>query len=106
MSQSQPTAHELDCPNCGASYELPKFGNRAECAYCGSQFIVPASARASNFTSPVVDEQSVTLARENAVRWIRWLVIIIVFTTVVPLLCTFIFGICGALFGVVAQFFR
>lgn len=101
MSQTfSQTTHELNCPNCGASYEVPLTGNQATCAYCGSRFVVPASVRAA---APRETDDAPSFSAIDpqpsivAARWIKWLVIFIVVVTVVPTVCGIGATICGAL---------
>lgn len=103
MSQTPPTAYELNCPNCGAPYTLPGFGNQVTCAHCGSHFVVPASVRAAGDTSAqgltevISLNASPTLDQTQVRRWVRWLVIFIVVTTIVPVVCGVGAAICGVL---------
>jgi DNA-directed RNA polymerase subunit RPC12/RpoP len=100
--------NELSCPNCGAPYIVPAFGNLATCEYCGTRFVVPASVRAENtdtFGAPTID---INLAQPQTdlARWVKWLVIFVVVVTVVPTLCGVAAAVCGALAPLGVFFFR
>ncbi|MBI4672350.1 MAG: hypothetical protein HY741_11895 [Chloroflexi bacterium] len=102
-------AHELSCPNCGAPCTLSAFGNQVECEYCGTRFLVPATHRP---TAPVQviempDPQVISLqAQTNVARWVKWIVIIVVVSTVLPVVCSIVFGVCGAFAGLAPIFLR
>ncbi len=103
------TARELSCPNCGAPYQLPAFGNQTVCEYCGARFLVPANVRASN-TNQLADAPTIEITvppvQTDAARWVKWLVIFIVIVTVVPTVCGVGAAVCGALAPLGVFFFR
>ncbi len=102
-------AQELSCPNCGAPCALPAFGSQVECEYCGTRFLLPATDRAAapGDTTPTVTASVISVeAQRNVARWVKWLVIIIVVTTVVPVICSVVVGICGAFAGALPIFLR
>lgn len=87
---------------------MPRFGNQATCAYCGSRFVIPASVRSpetNTFSAAQTFDSRVPEAQVNVARWVKWLVIIIVVTTVVPVVCGVIAAFCGALAPIVGLFF-
>lgn len=105
---SNPTTHELSCPNCGAPYALPAFGHEVECQYCGTRFVLPEAVRPKTtaVTTHTTPEISVDLTgiQSNTLRWVKWLIIFIVVTSVVPVICGVMASICGA-FGAFVPFF-
>lgn len=107
MTTSNQTTHELSCPNCGAPYNVPKFGNQAECAYCGARFLLPASLQTAAPAEKIETPDVTTLspqAQESVKHWVKWLVIFIVVVTVVPTVCGILASVCGA-FGAFVPFF-
>lgn len=106
MSYSDSHAtRDLSCPNCGASYVLPAFGEQATCEYCGSRFLIPANLRPVAPAKPITVDLYATQRQINTARWVKWLVIIIVVTTVVPMVCGMIAAVCGGLAPLVGLFF-
>lgn len=102
------TPRELSCPNCGAPYTLPEFGNQVVCAHCRSHFIVPESVRPAVVYIPNVPQttslDTPSYDPTQVRRWIRWLVIFIIVTTVVPVVCGVGAAICGVLAPLVGMF--
>jgi DNA-directed RNA polymerase subunit RPC12/RpoP len=107
MSSESSFFRELNCPNCGASAELPAFGSAIQCEYCGTRFFVDAPT--AQIALPPTDTASsqFALSGEDSAKfrqWVKWLVIFIIVVTVVPMLCGLAASLCGV-FGAFIPFF-
>ncbi len=96
---------ELQCPNCGASYDLPQFGSQTRCRYCGTLIMLPQSL--AQMLDPVDAQATADVLRgEKAARWIRIGLIAIIALTVLPALCSIVLSLCFTLFAFVPWFLQ
>jgi DNA-directed RNA polymerase subunit M/transcription elongation factor TFIIS len=72
MSATKPQLLSVDCPGCGAHYEIPvsMAGRSGSCASCGTKFAVPAAAPTTEADSAidVEDEEKPSLPQYIAVE--------------------------------------
>lgn len=105
-------AKDLNCPNCGAPCTMPTAGNQVQCNYCGTRFLLPEAQRvaapvdmaetSTPFTTPVISVET----QANIGRWVKWFIIFILVTTLVPVICSVVAGICAAFGGILPVLLR
>jgi hypothetical protein len=105
---SQTDLHELSCPNCGAPHESPPNRGSVECAYCGTRFYVPgfkSDTTADNTPQSYTFDTTAPKINITTATWVKWLVIFLVVTTVVPIICSVIAAVCGVVVPLLGVFF-
>ncbi len=96
-------AEAFACPACGAMNETDGKSAAIRCSYCGQSVVVPPDLRVVD-PSPepvyikyeVPEVHTLTPAEQaNAQRIIKWVLVIVVVTTVVPILFSIVVAFIG-----------